>query len=243
MFVSCVSRWEVARQRLLASPCLARGVGHPLVLHWNAGSAAAAVNAVLDSRPAARWVVWVHQDVFLPQGWDALFLQRLDEAQRQWPRLAVAGVYGVRGAGATACRAGHVLDRGRLLHEPAALPQRADSLDELLLAIRTDTDLRLDPALGFDFYGTDLALQAQAAGWDAAVVDALCEHWSDTPRQGAVPDALVQRIAASAAVFERKWSARMPISTPCFDIARPGDTQAFMDTARRLPSTGETPLV
>lgn len=228
IFVSSISRWEVAHARLLASPCL-QGGGERLVLQVNAGSAAAAVNMVLESRPRARWLVWLHQDVFLPEGWSTLFAQRLQEAQTLWPRLAVAGVYGVRGSGSQVVRAGHVLDRGRLLHENATLPQAVDSLDELLFAVRTDSGLRLDPALGFDFYATDLVLQAQAAGWTAAAVDAYCEHWSDTPVAGAASQALAARIGASAAVFERKWEQRLPLCTPCFDIARVGATQAFLE--------------
>ena len=146
-----------------------------------------------------------------------------------WPRLAVAGVYGVQGSGPHAVRAGHVLDRGTLLREAAALPRAVDSLDELLFAVRTDCGLRLDPALGFDFYATDLVLQAQAQGWTAAVVDAYCEHWSDTPLACPASQALIARIAASAAVFERKWEQRLPLCTPCFDIARVGATQAFLE--------------
>ena len=234
IFVSCISKPAVAQQRLLASPCLQAG-GPPLTMQVNAPSAAAAVNAVLDSGPSQRWLVWLHQDVFLPEGWDRLFAERLDEALERWPDLAVAGVYGVQGAGAQAVRAGHVLDRGKLLHEPAPLPCAVDSLDELLFAIRTDVPLRLDPALRFDFYATDLVLQAQAAGFTAAVVDAFCEHWSDTPSQGEVPDSLIERIAASAAVFEDKWKARFPLSTPCFDLGKVGDTRAFLDMARGLP--------
>ena len=45
IFVSSISRWEVAHARLLASPCL-QGGGERLVLQVNADSAAAAVNMV-----------------------------------------------------------------------------------------------------------------------------------------------------------------------------------------------------
>lgn len=226
IFVTCLSQPKVAEERLLESPCLKPG-GHRLVMHVNAPSAACAVNEVLESRPLARWLVWLHQDVFLPEGWDRLFAQRLEEALQRWPRLAVAGVYGVKGAGVSAVRAGHVLDRGHLLHEPAPLPHEVDSLDELLFAVRTDTPLRLDPALGFDFYATDLVLQAQAAGWQCVVVDAFCEHWSDTPAAGLASAALAHRVSTSGAIFESKWRHRLPVSTPCFDIVQPGDIEAF----------------
>jgi hypothetical protein len=232
-FVACASDPAVLEKRLLASPCLQRS-GHMLAAYFNAPSAAHGFNAAMASlvrtSSGAAWLVWVHQDVFLPEGWDERFTQALAEAQRRFPKLAVAGVYGIAGAGAEARRAGHVLDRGTLLREPAPLPCLVDSLDELLFAVRVDTGLQLDPALGFDFYATDLVLQAQARGWQCAVVDAYCEHWSGTPASGAVPQPVVERIQASARVFERKWAERLPITTPCFHIARLGDVAAFIDS-------------
>ena len=239
-FVTCASNLEVLGARLLSSPCLGSG-GYPLAVYFNAPSAAHGFNAAMraeqakspDGSSGDSWLVWVHQDVVLPQGWDTHFKQALTKAQQIFPQLAVAGVYGLAGAGAHARRAGHVLDRGKLLREPAPLPCRADSLDELLFAVRIDKALQLDPALGFDFYATDLVLQAQAQGWQCAVLDAYCEHWSGTPASGAIPKTVVERIQSSAAVFERKWAQRLPITTPCFDIARPGDVAAFLATIAR----------
>lgn len=228
-FVTCISRPDVAQQRLLASPCLGPG-GWPLSAHFNAPSAAHAFNAVMDSAPTADWLVWLHQDVFLPEGWDTQFRQQLALTLSQWPQVAVAGVYGLIGAGTDAVRLGRVLDRGMPLHEAAALPQLADSLDELLLAVRVNSGLRMDAALGYDFYATDLILQAQERGLAGAVLEAYCEHWSDTPLAGPVPHGLAQRILRSADVFERKWAAKLPVTTPCFHIAQPGDVKAFADS-------------
>ena len=235
VFVSCISRPEIAARYLLASPCLKSG-GAKLAAFVNARSAADAVNQVLDSRPVQRWLVWVHQDVFLPGNWAAEFADGLAQAQGRWPNLAVAGVYGVAGAGGVAVRVGHVQDRGRNLQESAELPMLVDSLDELLFAVRTDAGLRLDPELGFDFYATDVVLQAQAQGLCAAVVHAYCEHWSDTPSQGLVPQSLVDRISASGDAFERKWLHRLPVTTPCFPIEQPGDVKNFLCRALALPN-------
>ena len=234
-FVTCASNLEVLGARLLSSPCLGTG-GLPLAVYFNAPSAAHGFNAAMlaeqakspDGSCGFSWLVWVHQDVVLPQGWDTVFAQALTKAHQAFPQLAVAGVYGLAGAGTHAQRAGHVLDRGKLLQEPAPLPCSVDSLDELLFAVRVDTGLQLDPALGFDFYATDLVLQAQAHGWQCAVLDAYCEHWSSTPASGAIPKAVVERIQSSAAVFEHKWAQRLPITTPCFNIAKPGDVAAFL---------------
>lgn len=232
-FVCCASRLEVLRERLLASPCLQPGSAgaRPLAVYFNATSAAEGFNAAMAAHIAAqtapahdnRWLVWVHQDVVLPAGWEQQFTAALQEAQQRWPALAVAGVYGVRGSGSTTQRAGHVLDRGALLKEAAALPCEVDSLDELLFAVRVSSGLTLDPAMGFDFYATDLVMQAQARGLSSAVVDAYCEHWSDTPQFGSMPEGLLQRVLRNAQAFERKWAGRLPVTTPCFEIRAEGD--------------------
>ncbi len=234
-FISCVTDLQVLQERLLASPCFQR-TGHQLTAVHNAASAAQAFNSAMKGAAPGSWLVWVHQDVFLPLGWDAVFAAALNQAQAQFPKLAVAGVYGVAGAGADARRAGQVLDRGKLLREPLALPCLVDSLDELLFAVRVESGLELDPALGFDFYATDLVLQAQARGLQCAVVDAYCEHWAQTPASGAVPQAMLQRILDSAQVFEKKWVQRLPITTPCFTIDRGGDVEACLSRiATKLP--------
>lgn len=220
-FVTCANDPAVLGRRLLASVCLAN-CEYAQAVYVNAPSAAAAFNAEMARLPAAEWLVWAHQDVFLPPGWDRRFIAAIREAEVVFPKLAVLGVYGVAGAGDAVRRAGHVLDRGTLLREATPLPCRADSIDELLFAVRADTGLRLDPALGFDFYGTDLALSAHESGLHVAVVDAYCEHWSDTPRGIAAPS-LAARVARSGEVFERKWAHRLPLDTTCFSIGKVGD--------------------
>lgn len=220
-FVACASKIDVLGRYLLASPCLRNGT-YPLTVQFNARSAAEAFNAAMQTAHET-WLVWVHQDVVLPQGWDTQFMDALSLAQQEFPQLAVAGVYGVVGSGALLQRAGNVLDRGTLLQESTPLPCLVDSLDELLFAVRVDSGLRLDPALAFDFYGTDVVLQAQAQGLQCAVVDAYCEHWSDTPADGKPSRQLLQRIQASGEVLEQKWQHRLPFATPCFDIRQRGD--------------------
>jgi hypothetical protein len=224
-FVTCATDPEVLNRYLLASSCISSGK-YPLVICTHASSVGAAFNKELLRQRQALWLVWVHQDVLLPSGWDTRFIAALAEAERRFPRLAVAGVHGLSGTGEQAQWAGTVLDRGTLLQEPAPLPCLVDSIDELLFAVRTDSGLQLDPDLGFDFYGTDLALQAQERGLQVAVLDACCEHWSATPREAGVPRSTLERIAASGAVFERKWTHRLPLETPCFSICRPGDVAA-----------------
>lgn len=226
-FVTCASDIEVLRRCLLASPCIAHGK-RPLQVFFNAHSAADAFNRALATAPDGSWLVWVHQDVLLPAGWDTQFMQGLVQARSQYPRLAVAGVYGVCGNGASAHRAGHVLDRGNLLHEPTSTPCPADSLDELLFAVQKGHGLLLDPALQFDFYGTDVVLQAQIKGLQSVVVDAYCEHWSSTPTGPVIPESMARRIRASGAVFEAKWAEQLPVQTSWLTVEHPGDVDRFI---------------
>jgi hypothetical protein len=234
-FVTAVSRVDVLGRRLLRSPCIESGRCR-LVAHFNASSAAQAFNSTLDAMGTAggsTWLVWVHQDVFLPGEWDKNFLRALQIARRQIPQLAVAGVYGIARGPVPALRAGHVLDRGTLLREPAALPCEVDSLDELLFAVRAGTQLKLEPALGFDFYATDVVLQAQARGFTAAAVDAYCEHWSDTPKGASIPPELAQRILASGRAFEARWSHRFPLETSWLALHAAGDVERFVDSLQK----------
>jgi len=241
-FVTGASQWDVLLVNLARSPCLQSGN-----LKWsvacNTTSAAEAFNAHMlaaefthsssycaaeKSAPPDHWLVWVHQDVYLPTDWDWQFAKALQAASAQWPQLSVAGVYGVSGHGANTVRCGHVLDRGELLKENTLLPCLTDSLDELLVAVRVGSGLRMDPNLGFDFYGTDLVLQAKGKGQCAAVVDAYCEHWSQTPNALPLPEKMLARITKNANAFERKWAHSLPLSTSCFDIAEPGDVARFL---------------
>lgn len=236
-FVTAVSRLDVFGRYLCESPCIKSG-RRRLAACFNAASAAQAFNAAMDGIAAdapGTWLVWVHQDVFLPGDWDRQFIEALAAAQLSMPSLAVAGVYGIASGTGNARRAGHVLDRGNLLREAAALPCPVDSLDELLLAVRADTRLKLDPAMGFDFYGTDLVLQAQDRGWQAGAVDAYCEHWSDTPAGKDISDRLAKRVLESGRAFEAKWSHRFPIETSLLALRSPGDVERFISGLRAQP--------
>jgi hypothetical protein len=229
-FVACVSDDAILGSCLLASPCFGAPTRHETILVRNAPSAAHGLNLGLE-RARQQWVVCVHQDVYLPGGWDGRLVRQLDEVERRFGPIGVAGVYGVgpviaRGNETdrlAAERIGHVVDRGRLLRDGPELPARAATLDELLLVLPRDTPLRFDPALGFHLYGADICLQAAERGLAVAVVDAHCDHHS---RNVGLP----QSFFASAQVFARKWARRLPVATPCALIDRSGAV-AVLDNA------------
>ena len=219
----CVSDDDILKANLLASPGL---VGpdspHEVILIHKAPSAAAGLNMGLE-RAQREWVVLVHQDVLLPEGWDLCLTEQLREAERRFGPIGVAGVYGVgaavglqsKGYTLGAQRVGWVVDRGRTLREAPELPARVATLDELLLVVRRDTPLRFDPALGFHMYGADICLQAAERGLAVVCLGALCEHNS---RSVGLPKAFFP----SAEVFARKWAHRLPVATSCVVIDREG---------------------
>jgi hypothetical protein len=213
-FVACVSDEEVLAANLLASPDLRGATPHELIEVRGATSAGEGINAGIE-QAHHRHVVLVHQDVYLPRGWSARFHSQLRAAGRHGP-VGVAGVYGARHApkvpGAT-LRVGHVVDRHVLRREPGELPAPVETLDELLLAVPRASSRRLDPALGWHFYGADLACAARRDGAMAVVLDAPCFHNSVTG--AALPPAFHE----SAGRFREKWRHALPIATPCTVVA------------------------
>jgi hypothetical protein len=101
-----------------------------------------------------------------------------------------------------------VVDRDRVLRGPEPLPARAETLDELVLVLPRGTPLRLDPALGFHFYGADLCLQARQRGLAAVAVEALCFH---NQRGVELPPDFVP----GGRTFARKWQGQLPVKTTC----------------------------
>ena len=163
-------------------------------------------------------MVLLHQDVYLPAGWDTRFLDSLAVAEQAYPGVAVAGVYGVR---ADQTHVGHVYDRDRWLGKENLLPEKVRSLDELLLAVRLDAGLLPDPELGWHLYGTDLCLQAEARGLHAVVLDAPCEHRASLMREPNGNNAghvvamrpVVDAFNASVRRLTTMWPQAMPVTT------------------------------
>lgn len=104
------------------------------------------MNIALD-RTEHEFVVCIHQDVYLPSGWDRCLMQQLHEAERRFGPIGVAGVYGVGEVIAPedpthpvgAERIGLVVDRGRLLRPGPELAARVATFDEVMLAVRRDS--------------------------------------------------------------------------------------------------------
>jgi SAM-dependent methyltransferase len=211
-FAACFNDETVLRNNLLASPCLRPGTPHELLLARGCRNAADGLNAAL-ARAKHRWVVCVHQDVYLPEGWDRLMAARLAEAEVKLGTIGVAGVIGAAHDGpipqhGVAPLAGWIVDRDRVLRGHERLPASAETLDELVLVLPRGTPLRFDPSLGFHFYGADLCLQARERNLVTVAVEARCFH-----NQRGVE--LPPEFRASGRTFAKKWQHRLPVKTTC----------------------------
>lgn len=213
-FVVCVSDEQLLRDNLLRSPCLGTGNPHEVLQFRDCRSAADGLNQGLTVAKHGI-VVCLHQDVYLPAGWTDHFLLQYRLAEQTLGRIGVLGVYGVSLRGNGSSRAGHVMERGRLLKEEGDLPAVVDTLDELLLVLSKGTSLTFDPQLGFHFYGADICLAARQQGLPAVVVDAPCHHNS-------VHGGLPAEFFTSASLFAAKWREHLPVATSCAVIERDG---------------------
>ena len=103
--------WQLLEANLLASPCLDAGSPNEVIVVK--GCPAAANGLKLAFEWARReWIACVHQDVFLPRGWDQLVTDQLKEAERRFGPIGVAGVYGVGGRSFPTTRHGRSAPNG-----------------------------------------------------------------------------------------------------------------------------------
>jgi Glycosyltransferase like family len=178
----------------------------PLTVLWNEASASAAyARAMRDAQ--AEFLMFVHQDVYLPRGWFKKLEREIDRLFEIDPEWAVAGLAAVREDGSWC---GHIWDSslGRVYGGPFSTPMTVASIDELLLVVRRNANVSFDPRLPrFHLYGTDIVLTASAQGKSAYVVDAPAIH-NSTPAQRVGKDYL-----EAYAFMVDKWRHKLPWPT------------------------------
>lgn len=202
---------EILQANLARSPCVTSGA---LALHVERGapSAAIAYNRALDAT-GAEVVVFVHHDVYLPRGWDALLRARLAELPADW------ALYGSYGIGLDQALIGPVWSSsiGVLAGRVPVAPVEVQSFDELLFVMRRDRGLRFDEGLpGWHLYGTDIVTEARARGF-RAYAGALPVIHNDRYHEELGSD-----FTQNYRYLQRKWHDRLPLRTPVTKISRSG---------------------
>jgi SAM-dependent methyltransferase len=223
-FVVAAENVRRLENNLLASPIL-QDARHEIVPVVGASSAADALHKGLSqSARQNSLIVMVHEDVYLPAGWDDRLIAGIAEAERKFGPVGVAGVFGVtRSQFGSFERVGKIVDRNSLLVTGHQLPMSATSLDEAVLVfpVQNGSIVGIDDSLGFDMYGSEACLAAWEADQVAVVVDAPCLHNSEAG--GELGDDFRQ----SAFAFAAKRLDAFPYATTCVQFSGDGEARSW----------------
>lgn len=158
------------------------------------------------ARRGEDFTIYVHHDVFLPPTFERELKAAIELLPYDW------GVLGVAGARFVGSRIliGHVNDRGRPWGRKLDRPERVETLDELILIVNSQYDLKFDEQFTQDFYGADICMQANEIGLKNFVIPAYCHHNSSRKVGERTPS-----FYDSEKKFAAKWSKWLPLATTC----------------------------
>jgi hypothetical protein len=202
--VTAVNNQEILNKNLGASPNILQ-TWYPDV-HYMRGftNISKAYNSARE-KIKSPLVMYVHQDVFLPENFQSNLQRAFERLPDNWGVLGVAGVKLIDGKKQNL---GHISDRGKGWGSPWKLPAEVDTLDELLLITRGD--LVFDENLDTDFYGADICMQARLQGRKCYAINAYCEHNSSRPVGGRT-----ESFYKCEKYFREKYIDHLPIVTTC----------------------------
>lgn len=202
---------EVLDANLRRSPMLQQDVV-PLSIEMHAPSASIAYNRLLDATDA-EIVIFAHQDVYFPKGWDLLLSRRIAALSAYDPQWALLGAFGIdhdaRGLGPV-----WSTSLGSVVGMVPTGPVAVQSYDEMLIVMRRSAGLRFDEALpNFHLYGTDIVQTARERGLHAYVMPLPLVHNDRYHQQ------LGQDFSDAYRYMQRKWRARLPLRTPIVKVS------------------------
>jgi len=197
---------------LLTSPIF-NGADRPqLLVQEGYRSAAAAYNEAIE-RSENDLIVFLHDDMYLPEEWVGELqasIERLAKTDPNW------GVLGCSGQTHDNQNRGYVYSHGLgIIGEPFEEPRRVQTLDEILLIIRKSSGLRFDEAIPhFHMYGADLCMTAASRGMNSYAISAYCIH--NTQYGPALSGEFYEAYRA----FRRKWKDALPVYTTCVQVTK-----------------------
>ncbi len=222
-FTIAVNDEQVCRANALASPVFHNGHPHEIMIRRNFASASLAYNNAMD-QAHNDLMVFMHQDVYLPEHWDKKLLNVVNSLEAAGRRWGVLGCFGISLQGEPA---GHIFSNGLRLELGGPAPiVPVQSLDEVVLVLRKSSGLRFDAKLPyFYFYGTDICLEAKRNGMENYAMSNFCVHNSIPIRR--LPAIFWQ----SAEYLRVKWRHELPVKTCCVTLS-PSRGQMWMTRIR-----------
>lgn len=152
-------------------------------------------------------VIFAHQDVYFPPGWEERLMATVAYLDKQHPDWALVAPFGMSQTGS------HIGDvwttsLSRRVGQPVTEPTPAQSFDELVIVLRRSSGVRFDEALPlFHLYGTDIVQTALSQGKGAYVADLPVIH------NDGFHGRLGADFTAGYHYVRRKWQARLPLRT------------------------------
>jgi hypothetical protein len=228
-FIVAANDSGILAKNLLASPCLQGVHAHQVIVQEGFASATAAYNAAL-TRSLNEIVVFIHQDVYLPERWLSDLDATLQQLALRDPNWGVLGCWGVKKNGD---EFGYLYTPGEtVIGRPLVNPEAVQTLDEVVLILRKSSGLKFNEQLpGFHLYGTEICLTAAALGMQSYAISAFCIH--NSRQHFRLPDDFY----VSYRHVKRMWRKSLPIQTSCIRISRfDGDIwmRKLRETADRI---------
>ena len=228
---------ESLSRNLMASPMVAGG-DVPVHVERGASSTAKAYNAGLDATDAPI-VIFAHQDVYFPPGWETQLERAIAEVEASDPDWALLAPFGMTKGGEHIGRV-WTTSLSAEIGRPVTAPEAAETFDELVIVLRRASGIRFDDALpGWHLYGTDIVQTAKAAGKGAYVVHLPLVHndkfYAQLGRDFATPYHYVRR----------KWRKALPLRTPVLWIRWHGldlpwyELKSWRSVGKRNPHAGD----
>jgi hypothetical protein len=211
-FVVAVNDAGILARNLLASPCLRAPHNHQVLIQEHYPSAAKAYNAAIR-RASNELLIFVHQDIFLPESWMSQLERSLLYLQGADPNWGVLGCWG-----ATRQRnyLGHVFSSGwGVLGRSFDYPKPVQTLDEIVLIFKRGSGLAFDEDLPhYHFYGTDICMRAAKCGRLSYTMPAFCIH--NTTQILRLPKEFYRCYSH----IRRTWKDDLPIQTTCMRVTK-----------------------
>jgi Glycosyltransferase like family len=213
-FVIPVNDDVVFKKNFLSSPVLKGEHLHEIIVQRGFSSAAQAYNSAF-AKAKNDLIIFVHQDVFLPENWLLRLEESIDYLERQAINWGVLGCYGLRTEDDKPMGIGRVYTHGVGIHGiDIDKPEPVQTLDEIILIIRKSSGLRFDPSLPhFHMYGTDICMTAREKEMPSYVIPAFCIHNTNQiikfPRE----------FYECYRYIKRRWRKYLPIYTSCIKIS------------------------
>ena len=212
--VSASNNRDVLERNLCRSPMIASG-SVPLHIEWQAPSASIAYNRGWDAT-TSEYVVFAHQDVYFPLGWDVRLRSCIELLQRLDPNWALIGSFGVdaRGIGFGPVWSTSI---GCIVGRIATKPVVVQSFDELLMIGRRSAAIRFDEkAPNFHFYGLDAVQTAIVANKNSYAMSLPVVH------NDKFHGRLESDFTEAYRYMKSKWRQKLPLHTPITTVSQYG---------------------